>query len=80
MALQDYTPTAGAKPMGLICLILNLIPITSGIGTIVAGIQDKRNLVRDIIIGVLQLLFFWAIIGWIWSIIWGIFIYQKSPK
>lgn len=77
MALTNYVPNAGAKPFGLICLLLNIIP---GVGTIVAGVRDGSNLVRDIVIGILQFVLTIGIIGFIWSIVWGVLIYQKSPK
>ncbi len=76
MALSDNVPTVERSPMGILCLILNIL--LPGIGTIVAGVVAKGNLARDIIIGLLQFFTSGIIIGWIWSIVWGVLIFKKS--
>jgi TM2 domain-containing membrane protein YozV len=68
-------PTVKRSPMGILCLILNIIP-WAGIGSIIAGVVAKAN--NQIIKGVIQLLTGWLIIGWIWSIIDGIRMFMKS--
>jgi len=71
-ALQ--TPSGGG---GMATLALGLINIFfPGIGVIIAGILD--NNMTDVVIGVLQLLFAFFILGWIWAIIWGILMIIRS--
>jgi hypothetical protein len=62
----------------IILLIINIF--LPGIGTIIAGIQCERRRRRNfnIICGILQLLLAIILIGWIWSIIWGILIYKRN--
>ena len=82
MAFTDV-PSLQRSPWGIVCLILNIV--FSGVGSIIAGVMGKHN--QTLIIGIIQLaagwLLFWVIgpIGllmWIWSIIWGVLIFQKS--
>ena len=58
--------TPGKGAVAIICGILNFFLF--GVGTIIAGCLDKDKV--DILIGVIQLLL--PLVGWIWSIIWGI--------
>lgn len=60
--------------MGILCLLLNIF--LPGIGSIVAGVMGNK--VSTMIIGVIQFLTCWFILGWIWSVWWGILIYQKA--
>lgn len=68
-------PTVQRSPWGILCLILNIVPIP-GVGTIVAGVVSKENMTRDIIKGILQIVI--PFLGWIWGIIDGIRIFMKS--
>jgi hypothetical protein len=68
-------PTVERTPWGIIALVLGIFAL-GGIGTIIAGVISKENLVRDIVIGVLQLLI--PIVGWIWGLVWGILIFVKG--
>jgi len=63
------------KSTGVLCLFLNFfIP---GLGTLVAGLQANSS--SCVVIGIMQLLLLpCALIGWIWSIWWGVLIYKKS--
>jgi len=58
--------TPGKGALAIVCGIVNCIFF--GIGTIIAGAIDKSK--SDVVIGLLQL--FVPLVGWIWSIIWGI--------
>lgn len=55
-----------------------------GLGTIVAGfykiMDDTRKAVRNALIGLLQLMTSWLIIGWVWSILWGYRLWRASKS
>mmetsp|Transcript_7227 Transcript_7227/g.22204 ORF Transcript_7227/g.22204 Transcript_7227/m.22204 type:complete len:96 (-) Transcript_7227:106-393(-) len=69
-------PAMDSTNMGILILLLNIF--LPGIGSIVTGVSKSKT--STIIVGVLQLLTSWIIVGWIWSIWWGILIYQKSSE
>jgi len=54
-------------------LIVNIL--LPGVGTLVAGIKSERN--TTMVIGVLQFITSFLLVGWIWSIYWGYLIYKK---
>ena len=67
------------KDMGIICLILNCIPFTSGVGTMVSACANPGEMNSNaLLFGILQLLTAFLLVGWIWSIIHGVWIFQKS--
>lgn len=70
---MEHVPTVERSPWGIVCLILDIIPIP-GLGTIIAG--AKTSDVKNIVFGILQVII--PIVGWIWGIIWGILIFMKS--
>ncbi len=63
-------------PWGVVLLIVNIF--FPGIGTIINALMGSKCHVTIFIVGVLQLLFAGFIIGWIWSIWWGVLIFQKQ--
>lgn len=67
-------PAIPRKPWALLCLVLNLVP--GGVGTIVAGVKSGHR--WSILWGVLQLVLVVALVGWIWSAVWGLSIYLRS--
>ena len=74
--LCKTVPKAESKCVGVIFFILNII--IPGTGTIFAAINQNCIGVQ-IIVGILQ--FFSSpilFIGWVWSIIWGYKIFEKS--
>ncbi|MES2155731.1 MAG: hypothetical protein V4510_11400 [bacterium] len=75
--LEAYTPRVERSPWGILCLILNILPLP-GLGTIIAGVRDGRHVGRDVVIGVVQLLLTIAILGFIWSVVWGVAIFVNS--
>lgn len=76
MAISQHVPKVDST-MGIVALILNIIPIP-GLGTIIAGVVSGTDVVKHVIIGILQLVFSFLLIGYIWSIVWGIFIFLES--
>ena len=67
------------KTIGLICLILNIIPFTSGVGTMVSACANKGDFNGSALcFGILQLLTAFLLVGWIWSIVHGVWIFQKA--
>jgi hypothetical protein len=67
------------SPWGIILFIVNII--FPGVGTIISAFLGGGSCVSEaVVVGIIQLLTCWLIVGWIWSIIWGWKIYEKSPK
>ena len=67
------------SPWGLVLLLLNIfIP---GLGTIINSCMGDKWHVTTFIVGLLQMLFASFLLGWIWSIWWGILILSNErPK
>ena len=63
------------KTMALIMLVINVF--LPGIGTIIAAVLDDSNMTK-ILIGVAQFILAMFLIGWLWAIVWGIFMLQKA--
>lgn len=74
MGVSQHVPKVDGT-MGIIALILNIIPLP-GLGTIIAGVVSGRDVLKHVLIGVIQIII--PIIGWIWAIIWGILIFLES--
>ena len=63
--------------MGLIVLVLAIF--FPGWSTIIAGVlAGGDTLIPGVVIGLLQFLTCWLLIGWVWSIINGWTIYKNS--
>ena len=82
MGLLDV-PSIQRSPWGIVCLVLNIL--ISGVGSIIAGVMGKHS--QTLVIGIIQLmlgagaLYLFKGLGllvWVWSIVWGILIFQKS--
>mmetsp|Transcript_36648 Transcript_36648/g.57242 ORF Transcript_36648/g.57242 Transcript_36648/m.57242 type:complete len:95 (+) Transcript_36648:80-364(+) len=74
--VKQEVPNVGSNTWGLLCFILNIF--LPGIGSIVAGVKGDKT--STMIVGVLQFVTGWFIIGWIWSIWWGWLIYSKASS
>ncbi len=61
--------------IAIVLLIINIF--LPGVGTIVMAFLDGFKL-RTLIVGILQFVLTFVIIGWIWSIWWGILCLQKA--
>mmetsp|Transcript_23867 Transcript_23867/g.49937 ORF Transcript_23867/g.49937 Transcript_23867/m.49937 type:complete len:94 (+) Transcript_23867:30-311(+) len=73
---NQSVPAMDSANMGILILLLNIF--LPGIGSIVAGVMKSKT--STIVLGVIQLLTSAFILGWIFSIWWGILIYQKSAN
>ena len=66
-------------PMHIVLFIVNIfIP---GLGTVISAFMDKKN--KDfnkaaLAFGILQFMFAWTIVCWLWSIVHGFLIFTKS--
>ena len=63
-------------PWPLIMLVLNII--IPGTGTMMNACMGERFSCTSILVGLLQLLLSYILIGWVWSIWWGILIIEKA--
>ena len=66
--------------VAVICLILNCIPFTSGVGTMVSACAGKEFNLTALLFGILQLLLAVLLVGWIWSIVHGIWLLDASKR
>ena len=73
MTILDV-PMLPRKPWGILALVLNIIP--GGVGTIVVGVKGKHA--PSVAIGVVQLVLVVVLLGWIWSVVWGVVIFRRS--
>ena len=65
--------------MAIVCLILNCIPFTSGVGTMISAcVNDKGFNVMALVFGICQFVLAWILIGWIWSIVHGIWLLDAA--
>jgi hypothetical protein len=68
-------PTVERKPWGILALVLNILP-APGVGSIIAGAKagDRNQMIK----GILQIVFVWTIIAYVWAIIDGVRIFRAS--
>lgn len=59
-------------------LVLNSIPFIAGTGTILAGLRDGRNRLRDAAVGVCQVLI--PVVGWAWAVWWGLAMHRGAQR
>jgi len=61
-------------------LIMNCL--LAGSGTIVFCCINKEMWKENLIIGILQFVLMFVFIGWLWSVIWGVFVVlrRKTPE
>lgn len=64
------------KGWATILLILNIF--FPGVGTLLNAIMGSGIKVTGLMIGGLQLLLSAGLIGWLWSIYWGVLMYEKA--
>ena len=65
------------EPLHIVCFVLNIV--VPGSGTMISAFFDGNQVnVTALVFGLLQFLLAWTILAWIWSIIHGWWIYEKS--
>ena len=62
--------------LALVLLIINII--FPGVGTMVSGCAGDKVECNVILIGLLQLVTAPLIVGWVWSIFHGVWLWQKA--
>lgn len=70
-----HVPVVRRKPWGILCLVMNLLPL-SGIGTMMAAANQENT--KYFVYGVLQFLLGIMIVGWVWGVVMGVMIFLKS--
>ena len=83
MGIIDTPPAAVAqyvvpvdKTLALVVLILNIL--APGWGTMITACLGPEFNAKVLVIGLVQLVLTCIIVGWIWSILHGIWVYKKS--
>ena len=66
--------------LAIVCLIFNCLPFTSGVGTMVSACAGDHFNCTTLLFGILQLILTCIVVGWIWSIIHGIWLLDKSKR
>jgi len=64
------------SPWGIVLLILNIV--WPGLGTIINSAMGSKCRATTALVGVIQMLLAAFIIGWLWSIWWGVLILMKQ--
>ena len=66
--------------LAVVCLVLNCIPFTSGIGTMISACAGGDFNCNALVFGILQWLLWFLLIGWIWSIVHGIWLLDAAKR
>lgn len=72
--IETIQPTK--KSWAIVLLIINVF--LPGVGTIINSMLGQGITYTGIMIGALQMLLSVGIIGWLWSIYWGVLMYERS--
>ncbi len=72
---KNMIPTT-SKVISIVILILNII--WPGLGTCIMACLARQFCFETLVIALLQFLLAICVIGWIWSIIWGVLCLLKS--
>jgi len=73
--IKDVIPTT-TKAVAIFILLVNIF--FPGLGTIIMSCLTKEFSAINIVIGLLQGFLSICIIGWVWSVIWGLICVQQS--
>ena len=66
------------KTLALVCCILNCIPFTSGVGTMISACAGKDFNGEALLFGICQFILAFLLVGWIWSIVHGVWLLDAS--
>jgi hypothetical protein len=75
--IQDIIPSVNIL-LAILLLIVNIF--LPGVGTMIIACVNGKFQGEHIIVGILQFITAGIIIGWVWSIWWGILFVQKSAR
>ena len=75
MCCPDEVIATTDETMAIVCLVLNII--LPGVGTMVNAYYSKYTC-TGICFGILQMITSIILIGWVWSIVYGVKIMNKS--
>lgn len=74
---KNHLPTL-SRGLAIFILVLNII--VPGLGTACLSCIGGSCKTEHLIIAVLQFVLAWIVIGWIWSILWGLLLLMKASK
>ena len=69
-----------SKNMALVCAILNFIPFTTSYGTMIAACAGEKFRCDTMIHGWLQWLTAGLIGGWVWAILYGLWLMKAAKE
>ena len=72
---KNMIPTT-SKCMSIVLLICNCI--WPGLGTAIMACMVPEFMVTNLVIALLQFVLTICLVGWIWSVMWGVFCLMKS--
>ena len=75
--IRDNLPSLNPA-LAVLLLVVNIF--LPGVGTMILGCINGACNWQHIIVGVLQMITAGIIVGWIWSIWWGILLVQRSSS
>ena len=64
--------------LAVVCLVLNVF--LPGVGTMISACAGKEFNGMALLFGLLQLLTAFIVVGWIWSIVHGVWLLDKSKR
>ena len=64
--------------LALVCCILNCIPFTSGVGSMISACAGGDFNCEALLAGILQFVLAFLLVGWIWSIVHGVWLLDKA--
>lgn len=67
-------PSIKRRPWGIIVLVMNVLLPGSGTFIAAGNMEERRLFVH----GVLQVVLTVVLVGWLWSIVWGVLLFVKS--
>mgnify|MGYP000857991083 FL=1 len=69
-----------SKNMALVCAILNFIPFTTSYGTMIASCVGEKFRCDTMVHGWLQWLTAGVFAGWIWAILYGMWLMKAAKE